>query len=108
MTQLTWPAVICAALVLFWAPVLIALIRGTEKMSTVVLLTMLTLLLPPAWFVALASPFLLPRAKAPAARATVPPHLAAGPGRYRVAPRARPPAVSQHRSRAGAGSAARP
>jgi hypothetical protein len=106
--QLAWPAVVLAAFVLFWAPLVIALIRGTERVSTVVLLTMLTLLIPPAWFAALAAPFVLPRKQASRPGRTVPPHLAARPGWYPAGPQAGPAAARTRQDRTAAGSRGRP
>jgi hypothetical protein len=83
--ELAWPAVVIAAAVLFWTPVLIAAARGTERTGTVVLLTMLTLLLPPAWFVALVASFLLPPKGTRPARATIPPNRPS-PARWQGAP----------------------
>src|ERR1035441_6756070 len=72
MTQLAWPAVALAALFLFWLPVLVAAIRGAERIGMVVLATLLTILLPPAWFAALALAFRLPGKKAVCRRGTSP------------------------------------
>lgn len=99
-SQLAWPAVVLAALVLFCAPVIIAHLRRTERIGLVVLLTMLTLLLPPAWFVALGAPFFLPRRPAPHRGQAVPPHMAARPGGYAAGP----PAAYARRARPAAGS----
>jgi hypothetical protein len=104
--QLAWPVIAAAALVLFWAPVAIAAIRGTDPVGTVALLTMLTLLLPPAWFVALAAPFFLPRKDARRPYRTMPPYLAGRPPARAVTRpvrplTSRPSAGSGRRSRVG-------
>jgi hypothetical protein len=107
MTQLAWPAVALAALFLFWLPVLVAAIRGAERIGMVVLATLLTILLPPAWFAALALAFRLPGKKAVCRRGTFPPHLgspAYWPGA--VPPAGAPLVRRSARPAAGAGSPA--
>jgi hypothetical protein len=74
---LAWPAVILGAMILFWVPVIIAVIRGTERTGVVVLLTLLGLAGGFMWFAALVAAFILPRRLPP------PRGYTAGPATWR-------------------------
>jgi hypothetical protein len=64
-----WLAVAAAVLILLAAPVLIAAIRRVERISVVVLLTVLTLGAGPVtWIPALIAAFALPRSPQPGRR----------------------------------------
>lgn len=72
MDQLVWVAVIGGAIVLFWLPVIIAAIRGTQPLGIVILLTLLTPLGGVTWFGAWLAVFMFPRSR---------PARTRGPGR---------------------------
>jgi len=63
MDQLVWVAVIGGAIILFWLPVIIAAIRGTEPLGIVILLTLLTPLGGVTWFGAWLAVFMFPRSR---------------------------------------------
>lgn len=72
--QLVWLAVIGGAFVLFWLPVIVAAIRGTDPLRIVVLLTVLTPLGGVTWFGAWFAAFAFPRKRpAPSHRPAPPP-----------------------------------
>jgi len=58
---MVWAVVMVGAFVLFWLPVLVAAIRGTELLWLVVLLTVLTPLGGVTWFGAWIVAFAFPR-----------------------------------------------
>jgi hypothetical protein len=58
---MVWAVVIAGAFVLFWLPVGAAMIRGTEPLWPVVLLTVLTPLTGVTWFAAWIPVFAFPR-----------------------------------------------
>jgi hypothetical protein len=64
MQQLVWIAVIAGAIVLALLPIITAVIRGTEQIWIVVVLTMLTPLSGVTWFAAWWAAFALPRHRA--------------------------------------------
>jgi hypothetical protein len=67
--SLAWLGVVAAALIVFAAPVLIAVIRGAEPVGLVVLLTVLALGTGPVtWVPALIAAFALPRSRPSAGR----------------------------------------
>ncbi len=70
MGQLVWVAVIGGAIFLFWLPVIIAAIIGTEPIGIVILMTLLTPLGGVTWFGAWIAVFMFPRRPARASRAT--------------------------------------
>jgi hypothetical protein len=65
---LAWPAVILGAIILFWVPLIIAVIRGAERIGLVALLTILGLAGGVMWFAALVAAFILPRRTPPPLR----------------------------------------
>ena len=79
--SLVWLGVVAAVLVVFAAPVLIAVIRGVERIGLVVLLTVLALGTGAVtWVPALIAAFALPRARRPASRGRpVPPRPGSPP-----------------------------
>ena len=82
--QLVWAAVIVGAIVLFFLPVIIAAIRGTDPMWPVVLLTVLTPLGGVTWFAAWFAAFAFPRRRA------TPPHRPAPPRQFALPPQEDP------------------
>ena len=78
---LVWPAVIAAAIVLFFTPLIIAAIRHAEPIGMVVLLTVLTLAGGVFWFGALYAAFALPRNKPARRRRPLQPYQASPTGR---------------------------
>jgi hypothetical protein len=66
--QWVWVAVIGGAIFLFWLPVIIAAIRGTEPIGIVILLTLLTPLGGVTWFGAWIAAFMFPRRQPARAR----------------------------------------
>jgi hypothetical protein len=52
MQQFAWVAVIAGVIVLFWLPVIVAVIRGTDPLWPVVVLTLLTPLFGVTWLAA--------------------------------------------------------
>lgn len=72
--QLVWAAVIVGAIVLFFLPIIIAAIRGTDPIWPVVLLTVLTPLGGIWWFGAWFAAFAFPRRRpAPPRQLALPP-----------------------------------
>jgi hypothetical protein len=78
-----WLAVIVAAVVLFWSPVIGAALRRTERTGLVVLLTLLTPAGGFPWLVAWYMALTLPRRAPVGARYSPPPRLPSArcPGR---------------------------
>jgi hypothetical protein len=70
--QLVWVAVIAGAILLFWLPVIIAAIRGTDPLWLVVLLTVLTPLGGVTWFGAWIAAFAFPRRQPASPRPALP------------------------------------
>ena len=71
--QFVWVAVIVAAIVLFWLPVIVAAIRGTDALWIVILLTVLTPLGGVTWFGAWFAAFAFPRNRPTPPRRPAPP-----------------------------------
>jgi hypothetical protein len=112
MTQqqnLVWVAVIAGAFALFWLPVIVAAIRGTDPLGIVVLLTVLTPLCGATWFAAWYAAFALPRRlPAPPPRPAVPLWAAPPPWEdptclFGGVPPTDPAVVRLHRVSAGPG-----
>jgi len=70
---MVWLAVIAGAIVLFWLPVIVAGIRGTDPLWMVILLTVLTPLGGVTWFGAWIAVFIFPRNRPAPPRRPVPP-----------------------------------
>ena len=83
---MVWLAVIVGAIVLFWLPVIVAGIRGTDPLWIVILLTLLTPLGGVTWFGAWIAVFIFPRQPARSPRRPAPPALK-GPGSAGGVPR---------------------
>ena len=75
---LAWPAVVLAVMVLFWVPLIIAVIRGAERIGLVALLSILGLAGGVMWLAALVAAFILPRRTPPPLRG-----YASGPAAWR-------------------------
>ena len=58
---MVWALVFAGAFILFWLPLIAAMIRGTEPLWPVVLATVLTAFTGVCWFVAWIMVFALPR-----------------------------------------------
>jgi hypothetical protein len=79
--QLVWAAVIVGAIVLFFLPIIMAAVRGTDPIWLVALLTVLTPLGGVTWFAAWFVAFTFPRRRAAPPHRPTPPHQRALPPR---------------------------
>jgi hypothetical protein len=101
---MVWALVFAGAFILLWLPVIAAMIRGTEPLWLVVLLTVLTAFTGVCWFVAWFMVFALPRR-----RPTPPPQPVLAPQDdpeclFGVVPPAIPAVVSRRAVGAGSGA----